>query len=98
MMEKIANFMPFRAKCLNTLKKHLDMEKEPAENLPTATSRDRAADGNICAMLDMMDESEMLPSPQTDPKLLRNPFTDTVATAEQMHAVGFVTFPENWPS
>ena len=80
----ISNFMPFRAKCLNTLKKHLDMETQHPNNLPTSTSRDRTADGNIQVMLDMMDECEMLSSTPTEPQL-RNPFTDTIASPEQMH-------------
>ena len=60
MMEKIANFMPFRSRCLNNLKRQLGMEKQPVDTtLPIATSRDRIADANIEAMLDMMEESGM---------------------------------------
>ena len=38
--EKISNFMPFHTKCLNNLKNHLGMEKQPVKSLLFATSRD----------------------------------------------------------
>lgn len=85
MMEKIANFMPFRSKCLNNLKRQLSMEKQPIDTtLPIATSRDRIADVNIEAMLDMMEESGMIGTEKSEAQL-RNPFTSVVATPEQQN-------------
>ena len=76
--------MPSRAKCLNVLKKHLDMEKQIPKHLPTSTSRDHTVDVNIQAMLHIMDECDMLSILQRDYEL-RNPFTNTAATPEQQH-------------
>lgn len=84
MMEKISNFMPFRTKCLNNLKHHLGMEKQPVKSLPMATSQDRTANANIQVMIDLMEESHMFPKPQSDIQL-KNPFTDIPATPEQTH-------------
>ena len=86
MMEKTANFMPFRAKCLNNLKHHLSMEREQVKTLPISTSRDHIADTNIMAMLDFMEESDMLPTSQEDCGLT-NPLTNTAATPEQTHSL-----------
>ena len=84
-MEKIANFMPFRSKCLSTLKKQLGMEKQLSNStIPTTTSRDRTADTNIQVMLDMMDECDIISTASSEPQL-RNPFTNVVAAPEQMH-------------
>ena len=58
-MEKISNFMPFHAKCLNNLKQYLHMERQPSKILPASASRDRIADRNIQAMLDLMKECDM---------------------------------------
>ena len=76
--------MPFHTKCLNNLKKHLGMEKQPAESLPLATSRDRTANENIQVMFDLMEESDMFCKSQSGNQL-KNPFTDIPATPEQMH-------------
>ena len=86
MMETTANFMPFRAKCLNNLKHHLSMEREQVTTLSISTSRDRIADTNIMAMLDLMEESDMLPISQEDCGLT-NPLTNTAATPEQTHSL-----------
>ena len=83
-MNRISNLMPFRAQCLNSLKKHLDMEIQLPSNVPKSTSRDRVADGNVQVMLDMMEECEMMSHVHKEPQL-RNPFTGTIATPEQMH-------------
>ena len=60
-MKTIANFMPFRSKCLNN---HLNMGKKLATIVPTSTSCDRTADTNITAMLDFMEECNMIPDSQ----------------------------------
>lgn len=84
MMEKIANFMPFRAKCLNNLKQHLSMEREQVKTLPISNRRDCIADCNIMTMLDLMEESDMSPTSQEDCGLT-NPLTNPPATPEQTH-------------
>ena len=83
-MMEISNFTPFHAKCLNNLKQHLRMKKQPSKTLPTSTSRDRVADRNIQAMLDLMEECDMLPS-SSDECRLQNHLTNTPATPEQTH-------------
>ena len=83
-MENIANFMPFRAKCLNNLKHHLSMERNQTTTLPISTSRDRIADTNIMAMLDFMEESNMLPISH-ESFVLTNSLTNTAAIPEHTH-------------
>ena len=83
-MENIANFMPFRAKCLNNLKHHLSMERNQTTTLPISTSQDRIADTNIMAMLDFMEESNMLPISH-ESFVLTNSLTNTAAIPEQTH-------------
>ena len=78
-MNRISNLMHFRAQCLNSLKKHLDMEMQLPSKVPKSTSRDRVADGNVQVMLDMMEECEMM-SHIHEESQLRNPFTGTIAT------------------
>ena len=60
LMERISNFLPFCAQCINNLKLHLGLEKEDASPVPKATSRD-IADQNITVMLDYIEENNMLP-------------------------------------
>ena len=62
------------------------MEREQVTTLPISTSRDRIADTNIMAMLDLMEESDMLPISQEDCGLT-NPLTNTAATPEQTHSL-----------
>ena len=60
------------------------MGKKLATIVPTSTSRDRTADTNITAMLDFMEECNMIPDSQEHNELV-NPFTNTLATPGQMH-------------
>ncbi len=53
--------MPFRAKCMNNLKQQLGISNMQQQILPIATSKDKAADENILAMLDYTEENEMFP-------------------------------------
>ena len=73
--------MPFHTKCLNNLKSHLGMEKQPVKSLLFATSRDHTANENI---EDLMEESDMFCKSQSDDQL-KNPFTGIPATPEQTH-------------
>ena len=70
------------------MKQHLHMEKQPSKTLPASTSRDRIADRNIQAMIDLMEEYDMLPS-SSDDCGLQNRLTNTPASPEQTHDLTF---------
>ena len=84
LMERISNFMPFRAQCINNLKLHLGIQKEQASPVPQATSRDIVADQNITVMLDYIEENNILPT-SSENLGLHNFLSHTPATPEQTH-------------
>ena len=82
LIDKMANYMPFRAGCMNNLKHHLGLGNARPTTLPIPTSRDRIADDNIKAMLDHIKESKMLPDSEEN-EGLQNFLSGVRASPEQ---------------